>query len=303
MLRQLSPFSTSAPKPDGVIRALQTMNIKSVWIDCFGRSGNLIEQAVTGPLIDALRPNFNLAAWGYCAPANVAKALACAQTIKSTYKIDAFIADVEPYNSDNDDDWENQDAVFDNLIDGLVNIFGTPNLGMSIAPPWLMLDSKHDKKSLVTKHLVQRAAPKISVLAPQVYWMDYPTTTPTVDHYGDTGLSDHDFPRHDPEAYARLCIRCWRDAEITLPIVITGQAYWSKPEKTPARSVMEAKVASFTSTFRTWTDQNFRDQNVIGMNWYHAGQPDTNGEGSMSDAMIKTIAAARLDQRPYASAP
>lgn len=301
-LQQLLPFGTaSTPKPDGLILALQTMNIKSAWVYCFGRSG-LVEQPVTGHLIKALRPSFNLAAWGYCSAKNVTDALANAKIIKDTYKIDAFIADVEPYNTA-DDDWEGQDAEFDRLIDGLVNIFDTPNLGISIAPPWLMLDSKHDKKSTVTKHLVQRAASRISVLAPQVYWMDYPTTSSHVDHYGDTGVSAHDFPRHDPEAYARLCIRCWRDAGITLPIVITGQAYWSKGEGTPARSVMEAKVVSFTATFKNWTGQNFTDRNVIGMNWYHAGQPDKNDEGSMSDAMIKTIAAARLDQRPYAPAP
>jgi hypothetical protein len=38
------------------------------------------------------------------------------------------------------------------------------------------------------------------------------------------------------------------------------------------------------------------------MNWYHAGALDDNGDGSMSDAMIKTIAAANLDRRPYAPA-
>ena len=37
-----------------------------------------------------------------------------------------------------------------------------------------------------------------------------------------------------------------------------------------------------------------RRANVIGLNWYHAGSLDQNGEGSMSDAMIATIAAGRL---------
>jgi hypothetical protein len=291
------PGTASAPQPDGVIRALQFMNIKSVWIYCFNRSG-LVDQKLTESLIEALRPKFNLAAWGYCSSKNVTDALASAKVIKETYKIDAFIADVEPYNT-GDDNWENQDSEFDRLINGLVTTFGTPNLGMSVAPPYLMLDSEQDKKSLMIKHLVQRAAPNISVLAPQVYWMDYPTNF----FYDNTGLSPNDFPAHDPEAYAGLCIRCWRDAGVTLPIVITGQAYWSKKETSPARNVMEAKVASFTSTFKKWTGQNFADRNVIGMNWYHGGQPDAKGEGSMSDAMIKTIAAAGLDQRPYAPPP
>jgi hypothetical protein len=290
----------SSPGPGGLVGALQYMNIKSVWVYCFGRSG-VIDQAVTGPLVDTLRTNnFKLAAWGYCSSKNVNDALAHANTIKNTYKIDAFIADVEPYNTA-DDDWAGKDTEFDNLIDGLVKTFGTPNLGISIAPPWLMLDSKKNQKSLVTKHLIQRAAPKISVLAPQVYWMDYPTTTPKVDHYGDTGYSDKQFPRHDPDAYARLCIQTWRDAAITLPIIISGQSYWDRKEGTPSQSVMEEKVRSFTKTFSSWTAKDFSDRNVVGMNWYHAGALDDNGAGSMSDAMIKTIAAAKLDARPYAA--
>jgi hypothetical protein len=289
----------STPNPDGLISALQYMNIKSVWVYTFGRTG-LIEQSVTGPLVDALRvKNFNTAAWGYCSSKNVDDALSHVDTIKKNYKIEAFIADVEPFNTI-DDDWTAKDDEFDKLIDGLVKAFGTSNLGMSIAPPWLMLDSKKDKKSLLTKHLIQRAAPNIAVLAPQVYWMNYPTTSSNVDHYGDTGYSEKEFPRHDPEAYARLCIRCWRDAGVTLPIIITGQAYWAKSENTPSQNVMEGKVMNFTKTFSNWTAKDFIDRNVTGMNWYHAGAVDNNGDGSMSDAMIKTIAAANLDKRPYA---
>ena len=162
-------------------------------------------------------------------------------------------------------------------------------------------DSKHDKKSLATKQLVQRATGKISVLAPQVYWMDYPKKTAKLDQYADTGLSEADYPQHDPEAYARMCIQCWRAAGVTLPLIISGQAYWSAGEGTPSRNSMEAQLAKFIATFSKWTSGNFTDRNVIGMNWYHAGQPDSNGEGSMSDAMIESIAAAHLEKLPYAA--
>jgi hypothetical protein len=275
------------------------MNVPNVWVYTFGRGG-MIDKANTTVLVAALKQqSFRVAAWGYCSSKNTDAALQHADEIKHDYGIDAFIADVEPYNTA-DDDWDNKDTIFDNLIDGLVQRFGTDNLGISIAPPWLMLDSKHDKKSRVTQHLVQRAAGKISVLAPQVYWMDYPKKTGSVDHYGDTGLSEHDYPQHDPEAYARLCIHCWRDAGVTLPLVISGQTYWSAQEHTPPRPFMEGQLDKFIATFSHWAATDFVNRNVIGMNWYHAGQPDKNGEGAMSDAMIQSIHAAGLDRFPYA---
>jgi hypothetical protein len=290
----------AATPTDALIRALRYMNVPNVWIYAFGRSG-MINGAVTGPLVDALRKQkFNLAAWGYCSTKNIDAALQHADDIKKTYAIDAFIADVEPYNT-GDDDWQNQDAAFDRLIDGLVQRFGTDNLGISIAPPWLKLDAKNDKKSLVTKHLVRRAANRISVLAPQVYWMDYPKKTATLDQYGDTGLSEADYPEHDPEAYARMCIQCWRAAGIELPLIVSGQTYWSTGESTPTRPFMEAQLAKFIATFSKWKPGDFVDRNVIGMNWYHAGQLDANGEGSMSDGMIEGIAAAHFDKLPYAA--
>jgi hypothetical protein len=261
----------------------------------------MTEPNVTGPLVTALQnANFNLAAWGYCSAKNTADAVKYADTIKTNYKIDAFIADVEPFNTA-DDDWTNQDTIFDGLIDGLVQKFGKSNLGISVAPPCLMLDSKQDQKSLVTKHLIQRAANRISVLAPQAYWMDYPKTVPGgLDFYGDTGFSPKDYPPDDPEAYARMCIQCWRNAGVTLPIVITGQAYWSAQEKTPNCSYMEGQLAKFLSTFGLWASKDFTDRNTIGLNWYHARLLGAT-EGAMSDPMISAIAKAQLDKRPYAT--
>jgi hypothetical protein len=289
----------AAPGTAELIQALRYMNVHNVWIYAFGRGG-MIEPNVTSSLVIALqKANFNLAAWGYCSAKNTADALKYADTIKTNYKIDAFIADVEPFNTA-EDDWTNQDTVFDSLIDGLVQRFGNSNLGISVAPPWLMLDTKQDKRSLLTKHLIQRAANRISVLAPQVYWMDYPKNVVGLDFYGDTGFSPKDYPPDDPEAYARMCIQCWRNAGVNLPIVITGQAYWSASEKTPDCSYMEGQLAKFLSTFRLWTSKDFADRNTIGLNWYHAGLLGAL-EGSMSDPMISAIAKAQLDGRPYAT--
>jgi hypothetical protein len=40
---------------------------------------------------------------------------------------------------------------------------------------------------------------------------------------------------------------------------------------------------------------------IAGLNWYHAGNANTDASGAMSDAMIETIGAANLHQKPYAA--
>jgi hypothetical protein len=40
---------------------------------------------------------------------------------------------------------------------------------------------------------------------------------------------------------------------------------------------------------------------LIGLNWYHAGGANSTKSGAMSDSMIATIEAARLDKKPYKS--
>lgn len=58
--------------------------------------------------------------------------------------------------------------------------------------------------------------------------------------------------------------------------------------------MMEKQVADFVTGFNDWGK-------LIGLNWYHAGNANADASGSMSDAMIQSIAAARLDQKPYAA--
>jgi len=79
------------------------MNVPNVWVYTFSRSG-MVEPKTTGPLVAALTPKFNLAAWGYCSTKNIDAALQHADDIKKTYGIQSFIADVEPYNTADDYD-------------------------------------------------------------------------------------------------------------------------------------------------------------------------------------------------------
>jgi hypothetical protein len=65
--------SQDAPGTDESIQALRFMNIHSVWVYAFGRSG-MIAPNVTGRLIAALRKaKLDIAAWGYCSAVNTAR--------------------------------------------------------------------------------------------------------------------------------------------------------------------------------------------------------------------------------------
>jgi hypothetical protein len=55
---------------------------------------------------------------------------------------------------------------------------------------------------------------------------------------------------------------------------------------------MEAKATKFIATYGDW-------QKIIGFNWYHGGGHNTAAEGSMSDAMIQSIAATDLSAKAY----
>jgi hypothetical protein len=98
-----------------------------------------------------------------------------------------------------------------------------------------------------------------------------------------------------PVAYMQQCMASFREAGIGNPLVGTAQAYWQIDKNVTApRDMMEKQVADFVAGFNDWGK-------LIGLNWYHAGNANADASGSMSDAMIQSIAAARLDQKPYAA--
>jgi hypothetical protein len=56
---------------------------------------------------------------------------------------------------------------------------------------------------------------------------------------------------------------------------------------------MSQKADQFAQHFADWNQ-------VLGFNWYHAGKGhDSIAEGSMSDAMVTAIKAAKLGAKPY----
>ncbi|MCZ7593914.1 MAG: hypothetical protein M5U16_02610 [Hyphomicrobium sp.] len=128
----------------------------------------------------------------------------------------------------------------------------------------------------------------MAMFAPQAYWMSYPKAV----HYNTTGFKEADYPRDDPTSFVRLVIDSWRADNFTRPLVITGQAYWG--EGAPQTSILEAKVARFTSQFADWSK-------IVGLNWWHAGGDEATAP-AMSPAMIDTLWAAQLGSRPFASA-
>ncbi|KAB2944092.1 hypothetical protein [Hyphomicrobium sp.] len=269
---------------DRFAQALRDMDMSHAWVRLFGLEGSM-PAADTATLTRALRnAGIHVAGWGYCHGADTKAELALAKTECDRHGITAFIADIEPGRRLGGTRSKWGDTEFSEFIDGLVAKFGIDNLGISTWPV-LKIQNEPQYPSLA---LMRRVADRVAMFAPQAYWMSYPKAV----HYNTTGFKEADYPRDDPTSFVRLVIDSWRADNFTRPLVITGQAYWG--EGAPQTSILEAKVARFTSQFADWSK-------IVGLNWWHAGGDEATAP-AMSPAMIDTLRAAQLGSRPFASA-
>jgi hypothetical protein len=258
--------ATTAQLVDRFIQAMQDMHIASVWIQLFTASGVLDSgDGGTTELVNGLKQaRIAFAGWGYCYSGNAATDAGLAKHLCSQYGISAFIADVEPGNTvhGQPDTW--QPTAFKNLIAGLKGTFGKDNLGIST---FGNLKGHDDAASIY-----RLAVDDVTFFAPQVYWYQKPAV-----------------------AYMQQCINSFRQAGIGNPLVGTAQAYWEIDRNGGvSRTDMETQVGAFATNFGDWGK-------LIGLNWYHGGNANTDASGAMSDAMINSIEAARLDQKPFAT--
>jgi hypothetical protein len=258
--------ATTAQLVERFIQAMQDMNVASVWIQLFTASGVLDSgNGGTVELVAGLKQaNIAFAGWGYCYSGNAATDAGLAKHLCGQYGIDAFIADVEPGNPvyGQPDTW--QPTAFNNLIAGLKGTFGKDNLGIST---FGSLNGHQDAAAIY-----KLAINDVALFAPQVYWYQKP-----------------------PVAYMQQCIASFRQAGIGNPLMGTAQAYWEIDKNGGvSRPTMEAQVSAFATNFADWGK-------LIGLNWYHGGNANTDASGAMSDAMISSIATARLDQKPFAT--
>lgn len=274
--KPLPPHPTTAQLVDNFIQAVTDMKMSSVWFELFSRKGILDQDGKQGTqeLVAGLKAaKIHAVPWAYCWGANSENAapdndLTRAIKLCDTYKLDCFVADLEPGNVINITDTETLTDTWDAkaleaLMKGLNAKFGTDNLGIS---SFANLDTQP-----VARGLLPPVTHYASFCAPQIYW----------------GMMD-------PVAWAKTSLASWRKAGVATELVATVQAYWAKPGKQPTQAEMEVKVRNFATTYpdSEWSK-------IIGLNWYHAGWNDNTTEGSMSDQMIKDIAGQNLDAKPY----
>jgi hypothetical protein len=296
---------------DRFINAIIDMNIASVWIQLFSH-GRDCESGTSGSpdlrlkLIARLnKHNISWAGWGYCASYSHHADLNLITQFHSDASIapKAFVIDAEPGNELTDpndstktikDTWD-PDA-FEKFVKDVNQIYGRDNLALS-SWPTLYLHTDADENAPA---LMQSAAPYVCAFAPQAYWLDKPQPA----NYAD-GYTQANYPLHDPIAFIRLCLDDWSkylnkwkatDSYITARLITTGGAYWGSDGSLPL-SDMEAKLLKVVNHLPAaqWG-------RMIGFNWYHAGMEQSgaaDAEGSMSDNMIKVIAAAKLQLRAY----
>lgn len=270
--KPLPPNPSTVDLVDKFIQALTDMKMSSVWFELFTRTGIIDKDGKQGTreLVDGLRAaNIAAVPWGYCFGKNSEHTnpddndLYLIKALCDKYKIGIFCADIEPWNKVHGtyDEW---DAVaLDNLITGLNTHLKKENLGIS---SFANLNSQPKAREYLTP-----VTPLVSFCSPQIYWN-----------------------ARDPVTWAKTSLQSWRDAGIQTELIATTQSYWAKDDDTPAREQMEAKLSDFANKF---PDSEYAK--IAALNWYHAGGPNNIEEGGMSQPMIDTLVAKRLDQKPY----
>jgi hypothetical protein len=274
------PCNPTTPQlVDNFIHAMTDMKMSSVWFELFSRKGILDQDGKQGTkeLVDGLKgTKIRGVPWAYCWGTNSQNAdakqndLYRAISLCDSYKLDRFVADIEPGNeisiNKNEtltDHWD--PGRLEDLMRGLSTNFGKDNLGIS------SFASLDDNVQGEARQFLPPVTQYASFCAPQIYW----------------GMDD-------PVGRAQASLKSWRSAGVTTEMVATVQAYWAKPGKHPTQSEMEGQVRKFLKNY-----PNTEWSKIIGLNWYHAGWNDNTEEGSMSNQMIKDISAANLDRRPY----
>jgi hypothetical protein len=287
-----SPPPTDAQRIERFIHALKDMGISTVWLQLFTTHAADVElmnhedhRDLRAALIAALnQAQIGWAGWGYCAGANCRRDPDVIKKFRDDLHMKAFVIDAEP--QQDHDDWTEAD--FDAFTAQVNGLFGTDNLGLST---WPILQFQDSAANPVIKYM-QTAATRVGLFAPQVYWMDYPGDP----HYADFAFDQ--YPRADPTAMTRLVIDAWKGYQFNRPLVISGQAYWQltklrKDGGTPSQDSMATKIYQFAKYFASWSQ-------IVGLNWYHAGlKANNNISGSMSDEMVKYIAAGQFGAKPY----
>ena len=285
-----SPAPTLDQRIDRFVQAPKDMEIATLWLQLFSR---------TATKFDSIEPNASLrrkllaklaaadidwVGWGYCAGYQRERNKTWIRELRDELGLTAFVIDAEPGNlvvpdpNNPYDEWE--ESAFDEFVDHARGLFGKNNLAISTWPV-LLLQEDHN-----AVRLMQRVADRVGLFAPQAYWMNHPGKP----HY-DQGFKEEDYPKGDPKAFIRLVIDSWRQLDIHNPLAITGQAYWGEAN-CPPKDKMDAKVDDVATHFTGW-------DRIVGFNWYHAGGANTDQKGSMSDAMIKSIAREHLGHKPY----
>jgi hypothetical protein len=256
---------------DRFIEALHDMHMTSVWVQLFNINGIIDKdgQQGTKELVDGARAaGISIVPWGYCFGLNSEDSKSndfqLAITLCNQYALEVFVADIEPGNKIGKryDNWDQ--SVLERLATNLSGHFGTPNIGLS------------SFGSLTKQPTARRQLAPIATYfcfcAPQIYW-----------------------GKREPVKYAQRCLDSWSKAVPGAAIVATTQSYWDKGENTGSQTFMETQLARFTGKFpdSSWS-------RLLGLNWYHAGGQNVASHGAMSQRMIATIMAARLDLKPYA---
>lgn len=271
-----------------LVAALKQGGMSHVWIRLHDYKMKPEPEAPTRRLVDALRgASIALAGWGFDAGHDPVRDAESAARMVQDYGLTHYVADIEQ--DEHGSTWTVEKVpVFLRKLKA-----NLPDGAQVLVSSYPYLKDKHPE-------LMRAAAPIADGFAPQIYWQKYPSAAmlqrqslpprPTRPYTAEKDEGE-------PAAYADLCLDWWREAVGSKPIVLTGQAYWEKYPKRPvSQAIAEAKLRRFLERFSGWS-------RICGINWWHLGhRVNTAADGAMTRDMFDAIAAARLDQKPFASA-
>ena len=178
---------------DRFILALKDMQVSSVWIQLFKRSGDCKSTPASAKLRKDLinrltKAGIGWAGWGYCAGTNWQRDIGMIKRFRDDLEMPAFVIDAEPEKGK--DVWA--EANFDRFTGAANKLLGTDHLALST---WPVLGLQDEPGNRVIK-VMQLAAPYVCLFAPQAYWMNFPSKV----HY-QLGFK----PEVAPKQPNRLC--------------------------------------------------------------------------------------------------
>jgi peptidoglycan hydrolase-like protein with peptidoglycan-binding domain len=274
--------------PAKLADAVVSLHMKHVWVRLFGANDNP-DEATTKAIIAACRARgIAVAGWGWCKGHDPVADARKSIRFCDRYGLDAFVADIEDLGEGP------EQIALANWNEGRSRSYFETMANEAGARIAVALSSNGFPSTPRRQGIIKGAGRLVQIVAPQIYWFNHPSQS--IINQAKAILGPLSGTPQDNLFFTHICIDSWRHFT-SVPLLVTGQAYWDAGETTTFRRVnAETKLSTFLQRFNRWVD-------IVGLNWWHLGHGAlaslNDATGAMSPAMASMITAANLHQKPY----